>query len=202
MERLLRPGKLETLPEEPEAAKVYDYWLCTFDTFLTTVLAAAAEEERNNVNKLGLLTSFLTHRTYELIADVADYDQARTLLDSAFHKRKNIVFARHLLMSRTQKTSESIAEFVHALKQLARDCDFRAVSADVYKDELTRDAFINGISSKDIRQRLLEEDELSFQTAVNKAEMLDRAQQQSNFYVESPAIKTASIGASSSSIDE
>ena len=63
-------------------------------------------------------------------------------------------------MSRTQKSNESLAEFVHALKQ--RDCEFRAVSADKYRDELTRDAFINGINTVSIRQRLLEEDELNF----------------------------------------
>ena len=62
MDKLLKPCKLEVLPEESEAIIVYDYWLRTFDTFLTAVEAATAENERGNINKLGLLTSF-THRT-------------------------------------------------------------------------------------------------------------------------------------------
>ena len=147
----------------------------TFDTFLTAVEAATAENERGNINKLGLITSFRTHRTYELIADAATYEEARTLLRNAYHKRRNVVFARHFLMSRVQNSGESIAEYVHALKQLARDCEFQQVSADRYRDELIRDSFINGISSNAIRQRLLEEDQLTLQTAVNKAEILDRA---------------------------
>ena len=44
-------------------------------------------------------------------------------------------------MSRVQNSGESIAEYVHALKQLARDCEFQQVSADRYRDELTRDSF-------------------------------------------------------------
>ena len=142
---------------------------------MTAVEAATAEGERQNINKLVLLTSFLTHRTYVLIADAANYGEARTSLRNAYHKRKNVVFARHLLMSRVQNCGESIAEYVHALKQLARDCEFQQVSADRYRDELTKDAFINGINSSAVRRRLLEEDQLTLQTAVNKAEMFDRA---------------------------
>ena len=194
MDKLLKPCKLEVLPEESEAVKVYDYWLRTFDTFLTAVEAATAEGERQNINKLGLLTSFLTHRTYELIADAANYEESRTSLRNAYHKRKNVVFARHLLMSRVQNSGESIAEYVHALKQLARDCDFQQVSADPYRDE-SRDAFINGINSSAMHQRLLEEDQLTLQTAVNKAEMLDQAQMQSSYYTDNPTVKSASISA-------
>ena len=95
--------------------EIYDYWLKTFDTFLAAVEAATDEGERANINTLGLLTSFLYHRTYEIIADAPNYDLARTTLRNA----------RHLLMSRTQNSSESIGEYVHSLKQLARDCNFQ-----------------------------------------------------------------------------
>ena len=95
-------------------------------------------------------------------------------------------------MSRVQNSGESIAEYVHALKQLARDCEFQQVSADRYRDELTRDSFINEISSSAIRQRLLQEDQLTLQTAVNKAEMLDRAQKQSSFYAEKVTMRSVS----------
>ena len=167
MDRLLRPGKLEVLPEEPEATRIFDHWLKTFDTFLEAVRTAA--ENADNVNKLGLLTNLLTHQTFAFIADSATYEEARETLNNAYHRRKNIVFARHLLMTRTQKPSENINEYVHALRQLARDCAFQNVTAEIYKDELTRDAFISGISSSVIRQRLLEDTNLDFQTAVKKS---------------------------------
>ena len=76
------------------------------------------------------------------------------------------------------------AEYVHALRKLARDCSFTNISAEQYREELTRDAFINGLTSSNIRQRLglLEEDELDFKTVIDRAEILDRALKQSNFY--------------------
>ena len=37
MDRLLRPDKLETLPEDPDAAKVFEYWFKTFENFLSAV---------------------------------------------------------------------------------------------------------------------------------------------------------------------
>ena len=64
------------------------------------------------------------------------------------------------------------------------------MTADKYRDELTRDAFINGINSVSIRQRLLEENELTFQNAINKTETLDRAQMQSAFYESKPTLQS------------
>lgn len=180
MDRLLRPTKLDVLPDEPDATKIYQYWLKTFDVFLTEVLARADEEE--SVNELGLLTNFLTHKTYAFIADSETYQEARQALNSSYNKPKNIIFARHLLMTRSQKETETINEYVHALNQLARDCEFQNVRAEEYKDDLTRDAFISGIRSSSIRQRLLEESQLDFKSAVEKAQLLDRAEKQSVFY--------------------
>ena len=140
------------------------------------------------------MTSFFSHRKFKLliVADATEYDQASVMLRNAYHKSKNVTFARYLLVSRTRKSRESSKEFVHALKQLARDCEFRAVTADKYRDELTRDAFINGINSVGIRQRLLEEDELTIQNVINKSETLDRAQKQSAFYESKRTLQSAS----------
>ena len=74
MERLLRPSKLEVLPEEAETSKTYDYWLKPFNSFLAAVVAATDEGERNNIDKLGLITLFLSHRTYESISDTTTYE--------------------------------------------------------------------------------------------------------------------------------
>jgi len=71
----------------------------------------------------------------------------------------------------------------HALRQLARDCDFQDVNAATYKHELTRDAFFNGINSNATRQRLLEDDNLDLIAVVKKAQMLNRAQKQSGSYI-------------------
>ena len=50
MDRLLRPEKLETLPEDPDAAKVFEYWFKTFENFLSAVTNVTDNE--GAVNRL------------------------------------------------------------------------------------------------------------------------------------------------------
>ena len=61
---------------------------------------------------------------------------------------------------------------------MSKDCTFRNVTAQQYREELVRDSFINGLSSAVIRQRLLENDELCVDRAFELADNLDRAYQQ------------------------
>ena len=145
------------------------------------------------MNKLGLLTNYLTHKTYAFVAVTRYNDEARKALNNAYHKTNNIIFARHLLMTIKQKETETINEYVHALNQLARDCQFQDVRANDYKDDLSRDAFINGIGSSTIRQRLVEESNLDFQTAVRKAQFLDRTERQSDFYLAGRSLQMATV---------
>ena len=59
---------------------------------------------------------------------------------------------------------------------------FRAVTAEQYRWELVHDAFINGLASAAVQQRLLERDDLSLEAAFELAYSLERAQQQSSSY--------------------
>ena len=72
------------------------------------------------------------------------------------------------------------------LKSLAKDCTFSEVTAATYREELTRDAFINGLSSASIRQRLLERAEITLVQAFELDESLDRAQRQALSMGQSP----------------
>ena len=127
-----------------------------------------------------MLTNFLSPQTFPYIADTDSYDDATETLKHAYHKRKNVIFARHVLMTRVQKSDKTIAEYVHALKRLSKDCEFNAVTAEQHKDCMTRDASIQSLTSAPIRQRLLEEDTLDLNATVKKAEMLELAKRQSD----------------------
>ena len=63
-------------------------------------------------------------------------------------------------MTDTQSPTETIEEFVHTLRQLARDCDFQIYYAKNYKNEMTRDAFISGNNSSEIHKRLQKKDDV------------------------------------------
>ena len=68
------------------------------------------------------------------------------------------------------------------LKQLAKDCNFKSVTANQDKEEAIREAFINGLQSNLTRQSLLENKALELQTAYDQAGALDIAQKSSATY--------------------
>ncbi|KAA3674316.1 uncharacterized protein DEA37_0003016 [Paragonimus westermani] len=68
------------------------------------------------------------------------------------------------------------------LKRLAKDCGFKAVNASEYHDETIRDAFIRGMLSNKVRQRLMEEDDRDLAKAFTQATALETAESQSLSY--------------------
>lgn len=68
------------------------------------------------------------------------------------------------------------------LQCLGKNCEFRSVSAEENKQQYIREAFINGLKSTYIRQRLLERNTLTLDEAFNQARALEQAQKHSAAY--------------------
>ena len=127
-------------------------------------------------NKHRIITNLISANVYEHVEDCTDFQSVIDNLDNLFVKSHNVIFARHLLSTRRQQSGETLNQFLQDLRKLSKYCKFKAVTAEQYREELIRDTFINGLFSPAIRQRLLESDTLSLQTAYNKANSLDLVQ--------------------------
>ena len=88
-----------------------------------------------------------------------------------------------------QNAGENLEDYLQRLKALAKDCEFKEVNAATHQDEAIRDALIAGLYSVDIRQRLLEESDLTLNQAFEKACALYTAQKNSEAY-QSPSSST------------
>ena len=185
MDRHLRPAVLTTDPSSPDALKTWRHWMRTFNFFLESLPTTPAP------NKLATLVNFVGASVYELIADCGTYDDAILILQTAYDKPKNEVFARHLLSCCKQEQGQSLDQYLQKLKNLANDCNFKACTAEVHKDEAIRDAFISGLISPHIRQRLLEKSSLDLKTAFDDARTLDMAERQSHSYRSSDPLTAA-----------
>ena len=108
------------------------------------------------LNKLCVLTNYVTPKIYESFAECATYDEAIQTLEALFAKPTNEIFARHLLATPCQHAGKTLDEYLQALKTLSKDCNFKSVTAALHREESIRDAFISGLQSSLIRQRLLE----------------------------------------------
>ena len=71
---------------------------------------------------------------------------------------------------------ESLGTYLQELKQLTKSCNFTAVTAEQHYQMYIRDAFISGIKSRAIHQRLLENLTLMLSTAFERAKSLEMAQ--------------------------
>ncbi|XP_042243366.1 uncharacterized protein LOC121880275 [Homarus americanus] len=199
MERILCPDKLDVDPNSPAAEKEYKHWRKTFENFIDECGDRA-------LDKLRCLTKYVSATVYEYFADATEFETAIQVLEKVYVKKKNEIFARHQLATRPQRPSETKAgitvryalsetldEFLRDLHRLSKGCTLKAVTAEEYREELVRDAFINGLSSANVRQRLLENQALTLSQAFDQAKALDLAQRTSEaFQPLGPVIAAAS----------
>ncbi|XP_068211794.1 uncharacterized protein [Palaemon carinicauda] len=186
MAKLLKPSRLDTDPSSSNAAKEWKHWHRTFTNFIEESGDAAPD-------KLRALVNCVSSSVYELIEDCSTFESAIAKLDSVYVKLPNEIFARHVLATRRQQSGESIDEFLRELHKLSKDCNFQPVTAEQYRQELVRDAFINGIASVFIRQRLIENKSLNLETAHSQARTLDLAQRSADAYASPPVPHTAAL---------
>ena len=176
MDKILRPEKLDLDTTTPDAEAIYKFWEKTLRNLVTTSF-----DDKTEVQKLSILTQYLTYKTYPIIEDATTYTEALKLLKDQFYKTKNEVYARHILYTRKQKSEETVDEFLTVLRQLAKDCNYQQVSAKDHQDQSIRDSFISGLKSPSIRQRILEES-VTLQQAWEKARSMETAQKNAESY--------------------
>nr|XP_039256281.1 uncharacterized protein K02A2.6-like [Styela clava] len=190
MDKVLKPEKLDTDPDTRDAECEWLHWQKTFENFLEALPTVG-------LDKLGVLTNYVSPRTYRYIRNITTYDEAIDTLKGIFVQTKNEIYARHMLATRSQQISESVAEYLRALTELSKDCNFQNVSAKEYQNEYIRDSFIRGLNSSWIRQRLLENKKLTLDEMVDQAKSLETAVRNSQSYAIN---ENTSVGAVPSTI--
>ena len=180
----MQPSRLDLEPGSSSAAKQWKHWLKTFENYIED-LTANQPAGQGNIDKLKVLINCVSHHVYDHIEECDSYETAIRVLNELYVKTPNTIFARHLLATAKQDLSQSLDDFLLTLTTLSKDCNFTDLTAEEYRKEMIRDSFINGISSQVIRQRLLENSELSLERAFEQARTLDSAQKSSDVYASS-----------------
>ncbi|KFD47300.1 hypothetical protein M513_11810 [Trichuris suis] len=154
-----------------------------------------------SVDPKALLVNHVSPRLFSIIAEAPSYEDAMQTLKDTFERPVNEVHARHRLATRKQQPGESIDEFLRALNILSTECNFKAVSATQYREELIRDAFVSGLHSQTIRQRLLESRTCDLASCLDIARILESAQKNSEAY-SAPPTPEATVAASAADTPE
>ena len=127
----------------------------------------------------------------EYLEECADYESAIPNLHNIYIKLANVIYAGHQFATRRQQAGESLDEYLQALKIHTKECNFKPVTATEFCKEYIRDAFISGIHSNQIRQRLLENKTLDLKTMFDQARALDSAMRSPESYSAPQPVTTA-----------
>lgn len=145
MERALRPERLEINDDYTSASKIWNHWLVTFEKFLSEVNVT------DTCRKLKLLTKNTSPTVYLHISECKIYKEAIYTFNKLYVKLVNEIYTRYELPTGL-KIQKNLWISVYKLTLLAKGCQFKAVTADINKDDYIREAFINGLRSPNIRQ--------------------------------------------------
>lgn len=133
------------------------------------------DDIETNEAKVMVLINCLGSRHYKLLSSLTSpdlpasktYTELMTLLKNHLAPRKNVVAEQHKFFSRIQFPGESLANYVAALKELVKDCEFKAecnnaICSKSIVNLLLRAQFIRGLSDIEIREKLLQQDHITF----------------------------------------
>ena len=109
MYKVLRPEHLESKPDSVSANKEWLHWRRTFDNFISVLPS-------EGLDKLRVLTNFVSPEIFQYIEESTTYEQAMETLHNLFVKPTNEIYARHLLATRREQPGETLDEYLLALK--------------------------------------------------------------------------------------
>ncbi|XP_024154359.1 uncharacterized protein K02A2.6, partial [Oryzias melastigma] len=125
-----------------------------------------------DAKKVPVLLSVLGPKTYgllrSLIAPVKPgdmtYKDITDVLRNHFAPKPLVIAERFRFHKRNQEEGESVSQYVAVLKRVSEHCEFGA-----YLEDALRDRFVCGLKGETVQKRLLTEENLTFQKAVNMA---------------------------------
>lgn len=100
-------------------------------------------------------------------ADASKLLKSYVQLTNHYKPKPLVIMERCRFQKRNQQESESVSDFIVALKQLSTNCDFGA--------HLDDDRFVSGLRSEAIQRKLLAETNVTFKSACETALSMEMA---------------------------
>ena len=179
------------LSDEPSEDE-YGYWKKMMKIYMEK--AQVPDNDKREV-----LFVLCGQKAFSLIEDCSDFETAIIRLDKKFTKRSSAVMMRHKLRNHRQLEGHSIENFLSDLQAMAKRCPIKALTAEQHRDQLISDAFVSGLQSPSIRQRLLESSEDNLSDLVKTALTMELAIEDAKGLSQSSHITNPTLAVSASS---
>jgi len=166
----LRPKVFAVDPHCRDAKRQWLHWHRSFITYVLRLV------EVSDADKLTLLINHVDAVVYEVISEATTYDDAVKCVSRVVRETTESSFCTifaEVLQAATRRDTRAIR---------AETQNFLPVSASQRKEEAIRDAFTGGIVCSEIRQRPLEENNLSLDNTISKARSLEAAHRNAELF--------------------
>ncbi|XP_044765716.1 uncharacterized protein LOC123321967 isoform X2 [Coccinella septempunctata] len=136
----------------------WSIWEQKFDIYM---LAAVDTTDIKEQKKVAIFLNLIGEQGVEIFNTLNLKLELSTLKDvkAAFQKycdpKKNIIFDRYKFLSCNQKEGQSISNYITEIKTLVKVCEYQD------EDEMIRDKIILGIKDNNLREKLLQYENLS-----------------------------------------
>ena len=109
----------------------------------------------------------------KLTTEEEDIDECIKALEASFKPKRNIVYERYLFNMCQQNSGETMDSYVNRLQKAASTCQFGTLT-----EELIRDRLVIGLQDHSTKLRLLKEENLDMNKALNICRSSEMATQQ------------------------
>ena len=148
------------------------HWRRRFETYLVAL------DVKDNTQKRALLLYQAGQKTQEIFETLSDtgedYKTAIEKLDEYFLPKKNVDYETFRFRQASQKSEETIDQFVTRLRKLAVHCEFGNVDKEI------KAAIIQNCTSKRLRRYALREEDMTLEKLLSKARALETSEVQAS----------------------
>ena len=138
--KLFKPVRFDTEADGSKSAHTaWLHWLHSFGSFYDSL--TNEQKSKPEPFKYNLLVNHISANVYEHISDKDNYTDAVEVLQALYVQPTNEIASRNELHTRSQKSGESLDQYLQDLKLLSKPCNFRAVTASENRDDNIRDSF-------------------------------------------------------------
>ena len=103
--------------------------------------------------------------------DMTLYDDIVKKVKAHYDPQPSVIMQRYKFNTRSRAEGESVANYVAALRELAKHCDYKDTLQDMLRDRL-----VCGVMHKGITNRLLNEKNLTYEKAMELAQAMESAE--------------------------
>ena len=179
------------LPEPGSPPIEWSHWIRMFDNYAIAVQSALSEER-----KIALLLSCLgaegSRIYYSLPFPTGKketvYNDVKSVLETQFATFTNPIVYRYELFKRSQLESESIEQYVAALREIVKKCAYSDVKQE---SEAVRDQLVFKCKSIRVRKALLDMKDLTLEAAIEKARHVEAVERDLECFPENKPVQVA-----------